>query len=442
VNRLVHDFAADHFHKADRARAVACVVRGFEIYRDGVLTGRLPLQRAVNQAALQNPDRSQTDIVYFDALEPKPLGTGFPSELNVEYKLVPIFASAPAVSDGPSDWTLRLPITTPPAQTPKTVSAGIAFSEYTHDAAYSSSGERQRMLYFELDGPPLDRADAYFCRVLAYGPDPMLLETATQLSDPAEPPLPVDPELIRTVSPGQSNDLAGLNAMQKLIGSPTSNRHYLVPLPDGLNPESAELLGFFVYKLRVGHDGSRWSTAQGRFGRPLRVAGVQHPAPQLRCMVTRTATTGITVVAPYATPIFNHQNLRPVFPKTQLIALLYAQVLQADGQSWRNILLGRGSAVPYALERQNSRGLNPALTPGFMQFDPDNDILFKLGILGRPLDSALSVLTVEVLPEPQATNPSATVDQYADPLGADLGQVRILRTSPLTPVPEICPPKA
>jgi hypothetical protein len=96
--------------------------------------------------------------------------------------------------------------------------------------------------------------------------------TATLLPDPAEPPRPLDPELIRSVAPGQSNDLAGLNAMQKLVRSPSSDRHYLIPLPDGLNAESAELFGFFVYELRLGHDGSRWSTAQGRFGRPLRVA--------------------------------------------------------------------------------------------------------------------------------------------------------------------------
>jgi len=35
----------------------------------------------------------------------------------------------------------------------------------------------------------------------------------------------------------------------------------------------------------------------------------------------------------------------------------------------------------------------------------------------------------------------ATVDTFSDPLGFNLGQVRILRTSPSTPVPDICPPK-
>ena len=41
----------------------------------------------------------------------------------------------------------------------------------------------------------------------------------------------------------------------------------------------------------------------------------------------------------------------------------------------------------------------------------------------------LSVLAVELLPE---------LDRKPDPLGADLGHVRIIRTSPLTPVGEIC----
>jgi hypothetical protein len=178
----------------------------------------------------------------------------------------------------------------------------------------------------------------------------MLFVPGTEIPDPAEPPLAINPELIRTVTLGPSNDLAGLNAMQKLIPSPNSNRHNLSPLTNGLNPESAELFGFFVYELRVRHDGSRWSTAQRRFGRPLRVVGVQHPAPQLRCMATRSAK-GITVAAPCATPIFNGQSLRPRFSKTQLIALLYAQVLQADGQSWHNILLGCSPAIPLGAEQ-------------------------------------------------------------------------------------------
>jgi hypothetical protein len=47
-----------------------------------------------------------------------------------------------------------------------------------------------------------------------------------------------------------------------------------------------------------------------------------------------------------------------------------------------------------------------------------------------------------VLPEnPNEIRDVAPLPPVADPLGADLGQVRILRTSALTPVPAICPPK-
>jgi hypothetical protein len=44
-------------------------------------------------------------------------------------------------------------------------------------------------------------------------------------------------------------------------------------------------------------------------------------------------------------------------------------------------------------------------------------------------DSPLSVLAVEVLPEQT---------RIADPLGTGLGHARIVRTSPLRPVPPVC----
>jgi len=42
-----------------------------------------------------------------------------------------------------------------------------------------------------------------------------------------------------------------------------------------------------------------WSTAQDRFGPPLRVTGVQHPAPALACLLARDAES-IIVSAPFA----------------------------------------------------------------------------------------------------------------------------------------------
>ena len=48
-----------------------------------------------------------------------------------------------------------------------------------------------------------------------------------------------------------------------------------------------------------------------------------------------------------------------------------------------------------------------------------------------PVDSPLSVLAIELLPEEQPPE---------DPLGQDLGEVRILRASPLVKLSEICVP--
>ena len=309
---------------------------------------------------------------------------------------------------------------------PRIISAGLAFSDYHHDDRYASTEVRRRMLFLELDGPVLDKQDRYFARVLAFGPDPMLLEVDTKLPNPEEPPLPIDPELIRTITPNQSSDCAGINAMQELVPSPYSDRHYLLPLPEGLDPESPELLGFFVYELRVGHDCSRWSTAQARFGHPLRVTGVQHPAPQLRCAIMR-AKDKVTVAAPFAAPVWEGRNVRPPTPTTRLYSLLYAQVLQIDGQSWRNVLLLRALGDTRGDHDLQDRRLAPAI----MEFS-QNEILQRLRLFGLPLDAPLSVVTVETLPEPNSP--------FGDPLGKDLGQVRILRTSPLTAVPEICPP--
>ena len=219
--------------------------------------------------------------------------------------------------------------------------------------------------------------------------------------------------------------------MQPLTISPHSDRHYLLPFPKNMSAESPELLGFFVYELRVGHDCWRWSTANGRFGLPLRVAGVQHPAPQLRCAVTRSFTS-ITVKAPFASPIWEGRNFRPPHqPNTRLQALLYAQVRQVDGQSWRNVLLMSAmGSIDFNFNDIGPReDIRRALA--LMQF-PQDDILNRLSILGLPPDSSLSVIAAELLPEPGSP--------FDDPLGVNLGQVRILRTTPLTAVPAICPP--
>jgi hypothetical protein len=226
--------------------------------------------------------------------------------------------------------------------------------------------------------------------------------------------------------------------MQPLTQASESPGFFLLPLPPGMNQDSPELLGFFVYELRVGHGKQRWCTAQARFGRPLRVAGVQHPAPPLHCSVSRYPD-GVRVSSPFATPLLGGRNVRAVPPNTEMYALLYAQVLQVDGQSWRNILILRaaGSVLqPQIFIKEEARFL-----PSVMQFSQP-EIVAALGTLGLPLDSPLSVVVVEMLPTNSGPpNPAEVPVSPLSPVGAGLGQVRILRASVLTPVPAICPPK-
>ena len=107
--------------------------------------------------------------------------------------------------------------------------------------------------------------------------------------------------------------------------------------------EALELFGFWTYEIRIGHK-AIWSTAQARFGRHLRVSGVQHPAPKLSCVAHRVVPrkgprpvfeppARIVVTAPYATPVYADQKLtNPTEgdPRTRIWVMLYAQVMQAD----------------------------------------------------------------------------------------------------------------
>ncbi|MFI5117766.1 MAG: hypothetical protein ACHP8B_13830 [Terriglobales bacterium] len=405
----------------------------FEITNESSdVVGSIDLRRGLTATALTNPDRTKTYLIFLDAIDPKPDPGSFPAERNIGYTVMPQFIAAPVEQDPPLSLSLELPMATPPSQTPQLASAGIALSPYSRSVDYSSTGARERVLWFEFSEPPDNPRDTYFARVLSYAPDPVL--TGDQvltpgpgpINTPPEPPLPIDPELIRIITPGMSDDRAGLDAMQQLIAS-DSPLHYAVPLPPGLSPDSPELFGFFVYELRGGH-AQGWSTAQGRFGRPLRITGVQHPTPVLSCVAARQKT-GITVSAPFAVPVFGGQNLTPFPPRSEIWVLLYAQVIQADGADHRNILLSRKPArVPdqrFASAFFELRTLNLS----GRSFWDDSEVKALLAALALPLNSPLSVLAVEALPE---------LGRRADPLGANLGYIRILRASPLAPVPAIC----
>jgi hypothetical protein len=396
---------------------------GVSVQRDGVEVGRIEPRFTVDSDARIHPDRTATDLVFFDVVDPKPDAGQFPAELTLNYTLTPSFVAPPVQLDGPLTVSVDLPMTTRPAQVPKLVSAGIALSTYVRSADYSSTDQRRRALWLEFDRPPDNPRDGIFGRILAHSPDPVLSEYIGDPDETAEPPLPIDSELIRTIIPGQSDDGAGLTAMDALLAS-DSPVHFLLPLPPGMPDDAPELFGFYTYEFRIGH-AQGWSTAQGRFGTPLRVTGVQHPAPPLTCLVVRSQS-GITASAPFATPVQNGRSVRRFPPATEIYVMIYAQVYQSDGADFRNVLLGRKPARFKESQLEFQR--QPDAFYGNATWSK-SEIQLLLESLTLDSDAPLSCLAVETLPGGEP---------FPDPLGSGLGNERLLRTSPLVPVPELC----
>ncbi len=507
---------------------------------ENALVGDIELIQTASFEALEKPDRNRTRLVFIDAVEPKkdkPDGASepdFPDAIDLSYSLEVQFKTGHGdQQDPPESFSLLLPITTSPSQVPRIVSAGIALSPYVRDEAYSSTEARRRHLWIEFAEPVQDPQDVYFARVLANAPDQLISNNRPELFQaPEEPALPIDPEPILVVAEGATNELDGLNAMQPMVKSTSSDRHYLMPIPEGLHAEADELFGFFTYEIRLGHfrradtEEMVWSTAQGRFGRRLRATGVQHPAPILRCVPNRDAKK-IWVKAPYAVAVHNGKNVTADPPRTELWALLYAQIKQADNLDYRNILLddrqldwrvevepeprpGRTETGSFTnvLRRYNDEELSVlqaiSLKNFSYEFNPANfQNVLKLAEISRrnrdatrygttvwtqqevrqllqlfclPEKSPLSVVVVEILPQitnirdhvsrldkPRVAAATANLVQTSDrlvyeaqvnqsreqpafavvarrpsPVSDELGHHRILRTSPLTPVPEVC----
>jgi hypothetical protein len=495
---------------------------GFEVSRSDSATGvprvvgSVSLPFAVSNVATIGADnpgedrRAHTRLIFLDAVDPNPPPNTFPRKPTPQWRIEPHlrgFSAAENAALARID-AIDLPISVPPKQVPGLLSAGIALSPYEADETYSSTKARTKALWFELDAPLADPNDSLYARVLAYGPDPLLSGDITHrlipASDfpvgpttwfdfvektlPAPPPAPalaIDPEPMRVIVPLQPEDTSGLNAMVEMAEAfpqpgETRSRFFRVPLPPGLDPEAPELFGFWTYEIRVGHK-RLWSTAQARFGRPLVVQGVQHPAPTLRCTAVRVRpdkrnnnpdfSPRIVVSAPHATAVFAGRALtKPSAgdPRTRLWILLYAQVMQADGASHRNVLLARAPALPrlapvglFAFEQDTAlTGTRDVM--GIAAFI-EASIEKRLRDLALPVDSPLSVIAVELLPGDhllQKTQPILdhevffTVDipddvsnafkganLQSDPLGAELGSMnsrRILRCSPLTPIAPSC----
>ncbi len=169
-----------------------------------------------------------------------------------------------------------------------------------------------------------------------------------------------------------------------------------------------------------------WSTAQGRFGESLVLEGIQHPAPELVCSVIAEPEGAIRVRAPYASPYVGLRRVLPNPPNTEIWIVLYARVVQADASTKRNIQIDlRRLRIP----REHRVKTTPLFVEGEISWS-GAEVKGALHLAGLPDDAPISALAVELLPEPNGS--------FADPLGGDLGQVRILRTSPLSSVERDC----
>ena len=207
---------------------------------------------------------------------------------------------------------------------------------------------------------------------------------------------------------------------------------------------------------------------------------MQHPAPTLFCTCQRDEA-GLVVEAPYAEAVLNGKNITADPPRTGLWALLYAQVRQADGKDWRNVLLDdRELALRPRLHGRVFGAAGKLLhVDAFQNVDApargatrwtQEEIATLLRELGLPPDAPISVLCVEMMPTLETLRVSGPPDArdgrahsdliaaaYAQrsgtgpgaaaptadrprPLSDGLGNYRILRTSPLTAVPEVCCP--
>ncbi len=400
--------------------------------------GVLGVQHTVSlQARRGTVERDRFELCLIDALEP-PLGSdGLPYELGVTYEVIATLRTGAAQT---FKVTNRLPITQPPRQVPKIVATGHAFSDYRILGDYEETGVRERVLWIEFAEPPTDPRDAFFARVLHQTADPMLLPAAEPLADPPSyDKRPVDPEWVRVVRPGQARDSAGLSVMQKLVPCEVvageKPRQFLLRPPPALTAGSPELFGMFTYEFAVGHDrGSAasplWVTAQGRFGTATVLAGVQHPAPPLPIDVARDRSiNALQVSSEFARAVKDGRVLSASPPNTEIWVVAYARVLQADGASWRNVQIGRRRAAP---RRTTTKMRHQPVAVLAQATWTDAEIRTSLSAWGLSEKTPMGFVAIELIPEPNG--------RFGDPLGGDLGQVRVLRSSRLVSAGADCCP--
>ncbi len=390
------------------------------------------------RAARGEVQRDEFGLCIIDAFAPMLDAAGLPQEITVRYEITAHLRNA----DNPVFQVANLlPVAHPPRQTPEIVSTGHAFSDYQVIGDYEETGTRERVLWVEFAEPPKDPRDTFFARVLASTTDPMLMPNAEPLADPAAyDKTPLDPEFVRVVRPGQPRDVAGLGVAQRLIPCVTEAgeqpRHFILPLPPTLSANAPELFGFFTYEFTVGHDAVPadkpwWVMAQARFGAPLVLEGVQHPAPQLPLTVFRNRKSKrLQISSSFALAVKDGQNLSPNSPVTELWMVAYARLRQANGDGWRNVKLGQRRAAPQ--KRRDLRGSNIGGAISAETMWTYDELRILLAEFGLPEGTPLTFIAVELLPEPNG--------RFQDPLSGDLGHVRILRTSRLVSAGDTCCP--
>jgi len=390
---------------------------------------------------------------------------------------------------------ITLPIATPPKAIPALATAGLALSAYAPSPDYASTNPRDRSLWIELSEPAPDN-QALFARILAEAPDPLLHRNAAvaSVTPPDPPPINLDPEFIRRILPlPTGEDGAGLDAMTRLDDMTSDRRFVRIPLPPQVSADDPRLFGFWGYEFRFGH--TQWSTAQARFGRPLAVSGVQHPSPPLRLFAGRTyarpyfhaplvgasnipitdnlartaaqrlamagaaepsstslvglgaieahlTPTSVRLSAPYARAVWRGRFLvlAEDEPTTTIVFFIYGRVKRADDGAYRNILLMHRVAD---LEWKGAPF-------GFAVF-ADIVLRRRLLSLGLPQSAPLGAVAVEFLPGGNWTIPrpsdflgiasqqATAAPPRVDPAGpTSFASRRILRVSPLTPIPVSC----
>ncbi len=412
--------------------------------------GSIAIPRVVGRDALADtPDRTRTRIVFIHAIDP----TALPNDMDGVSPRPPFWlhatieGAAGDIAIDSAQMAVRLPLLVPPPQMPDVVSAGYALAPYAVGAGYAETAPRARRLWVELDSP-VPPGLAIVARVLRYAPDPLLYHDDRLMAapPPPDPDLPLDPEFMRQIVPGQLPDEDGAEAMRPLLPSSDSPNRFLVPLPV-IDPAAPELFGLWTYEFRfarvtaamvkLGYPGPvRWSTAHGRYSRPLRLSGVQHPAPALPVTAewlhgSATQPPVVLATAPFATAVLDGQTVGDGAPRTSMAFALYAQVPQADGSSFRNVYFGHVVGVSIAL----------ASGPLAVGEVTQAAVTAAMDALELPRSAGLSVVAIEFLPPGGAQEASGAAPgrQPLDWLNREVfGQGRILRTSNLTPIDGVC----